>query len=579
MFKKLLIIFDTEDKKRLLYLFFLILFLTILDVFSIASLIPFLSILSSQEYLNNKYVIYLIENFNFVDESNFSKYTILLIIFTYFIKFLFTIIIIFRKNKILFQYYKKLSNKLMNIYLNTSYQNFMKDKIFKKINTLRGEVENFVSTLIDAIVIIVLETITILFIVTFLFYLYPKETSLIFLLLLFFGSIVAYFYQKKMKVYAALRLDEFNTFQKKILEGLNGFRDIKINNKEEFFLKNFDMSVYKVSNSLYKISNLMQTPRYVVEILSISILLVVMFFNINDLNNSNNNIVFLGIFAGASLRLLPSVNKLITYLNNLKYAIPILDQLIVDVKQNKPEIKYDSSKNIFRTNNRFKLIDVSFDYDDTKNYNDFIVKNINLEIKKGELIGLFGDTGSGKSTLIDIISGLLNPINGKILSDDIDISHHIHEWRSKIGYVSQFTYLLNDTIEKNIAFGEDQENIDKNKLLTSLKNSLIYEFVNSLKLKEKTIVGENGMSLSGGQKQRIGIARALYNNPPFLIFDESTNSLDEKTENEFMKNLLELKKEKSIIFVTHKLELLNNCDKVLVLKNQKLIELDKKNIN
>ena len=579
MFKKLLIIFDTEDKKRLLYLFFLILFLTILDVFSIASLIPFLSILSSQEYLNNKYVIYLIENFNFVDETNFSKYTILLIIFTYFIKFLFTIIIIFRKNKILFQYYKKLSNKLMNIYLNTSYQNFMKDKIFKKINTLRGEVENFVSTLIDAIVIIVLETITILFIVTFLFYLYPEETSLIFLLLLFFGSIVAYFYQKKMKVYAALRLDEFNTFQKKILEGLNGFRDIKINNKEEFFLKNFDVSVNKVSNSLYKISNLMQTPRYVVEILSISILLIVMFFNINDLNNTNNNIVFLGIFAGASLRLLPSVNKLITYLNNLKYAIPILDQLIVDIKQNKPEIKYNSNKNIFRTNNRFKLIDVSFDYDDTKNYNDFIVKNINLEIKKGELIGLFGDTGSGKSTLIDIISGLLNPINGKILSDDIDISHHIHEWRSKIGYVSQFTYLLNDTIEKNIAFGEDQENIDKNKLLTSLKNSLIYEFVNSLKLKEKTIVGENGMSLSGGQKQRIGIARALYNNPPFLIFDESTNSLDENTENEFMKNLLELKKEKSIIFVTHKLELLNNCDKVLVLKNQKLIELDKKNIN
>ena len=183
--------------KKTIVSIFLILFLTILDVFSIASLIPFLSILSSQEYLNNKYVIYVIDNFDFVNNSNFSKYTILLIIFTYFIKFFFTIIIIFRKNKILFQYYKKLSNKLMDIYLNTSYQNFMKDKIFKKINTLRGEVENFVSTLIDAIVIIVLEAVTILFIVTFLFYLYPKETSIIFCLLLFFGSIVAYFYQKK----------------------------------------------------------------------------------------------------------------------------------------------------------------------------------------------------------------------------------------------------------------------------------------------------------------------------------------------------------------------------------------------
>ncbi|WP_440938077.1 ATP-binding cassette domain-containing protein, partial [Candidatus Pelagibacter sp.] len=478
-----------------------------------------------------------------------------------------------------FQYYKKLSNKLMDIYLNTSYQNFMKDKIFKKINTLRGEVENFVSTLIDAIVIIVLEAVTILFIVTFLFYLYPKETSIIFCLLLFFGSIVAYFYQKKMKIYASLRLNEFNIFQKKILEGLNGFRDIKINNKEEFFLKNFDLSVSKVSNSLYKISNLMQTPRYVVEIFSINILLIVMFFNVNDLNDTNNNIVFLGIFAGAALRLLPSINKLITYLNNLKYAIPILDQLIIDVKKNKPEIKTDSNENIFKSQNHLKLVDINFDYDDTKNINDFIIKNISLEIKKGELIGLFGDTGSGKSTLIDIISGLLNPNNGKILLNDINISNHVHEWRNRIGYVSQFTYLLNDTIEKNIAFGVDQKNIDKDKLLTSLKNSLIYDFVNSLKLKEKTIIGENGVSLSGGQKQRIGIARALYNNPEFLIFDESTNSLDEKTENEFMKNLLELKKEKSIIFVTHKLELLKNCDKILYLKNQKLIELDKKNIN
>ena len=265
-------------------------------------------------------------------------------------------------------------------------------------------------------------------------------------------------------------------------------------------------------------------------------------------------------------------------MNNLKYAIPILDQLIIDVK-NKPEIKTGSNENIFKNQNHLKLVDINFDYDDTKNINDFIIKNISLEIKKGELIGLFGDTGSGKSTLIDIISGLLNPNNGKILLNDINISNHVHEWRNRIGYVSQFTYLLNDTIEKNIAFGVDQKNIDKDKLLTSLKNSLIYDFVNSLKLKEKTIIGENGVSLSGGQKQRIGIARALYNNPEFLIFDESTNSLDEKTENEFMKNLLELKKEKSIIFVTHKLELLKNCDKILYLKNQKLIELDKKNIN
>lgn len=578
LFKNLNKIFDLEDKKKLLYLFFLILFLTILDVFSIASLIPFLSALAGENYLNNKYIVNLIENYSFINESNFLSYAIVLIIFTYLIKFFFTIIIIFKKNKILFQFYKKISNKLMSVYLHTSYQNFIKDKIFKKINTLRGEVENFVSTLVDSIVIIVLELITIVFIVSFLFYLYPKETSLIFISLLIFGSITAYYYLKKVKIYASLRLEQFNALQKKILEGLNGFRDIKIKNKENFFLKSFDLSVNQVSFSLYKIANLMQTPRYVVEIFSISILLIVMLINIRDIDNSTNDIVFLGIFAGAALRLLPSVNKLLIYLNNLKYAVPILNQLINDIEKNRPEIKNKKNKSPIFNHNRLQLINVNYDYDDTKNTSNFIIKNLNLDLKKGELVGLFGDTGSGKSTLIDIISGLLKPKNGKVLSDGVDIHDHIHEWRNEIGYVSQFTYLLNDTIENNIAFGEDQKNIDNEKLNRSIKDSLIYDFIKSLKLKEKTVIGENGISLSGGQIQRIGIARALYNDPPFLIFDESTNSLDEKTEKEFIKNILRFKKEKLILFITHKLELLNNCDKILNLNDQKLIEIDKKDI-
>ena len=170
MLNKISFIFDKKDKKNLLILFILILFLTILDVFSIASLIPFLSVLSSNDYLTNDLVVSLFEKFQFIDEKNFKVFTILLIIFTYSIKFVFTLFIIFKKNKILFNYYHKISNKLMSIYLNTSYANFIKDKMYEKINTLKSEVENFVSTLIDAIVIIVLESVTIFLIILFLLY-------------------------------------------------------------------------------------------------------------------------------------------------------------------------------------------------------------------------------------------------------------------------------------------------------------------------------------------------------------------------------------------------------------------------
>ncbi len=467
----------------------------------------------------------------------------------------------------------------MGIYLHTSYSNSIKTKMYQKINTLSGEVENFVSTLVDAIVIIVLESLTITLIVLFLLYMYPTETLFIFTFLLFFCPLLIYFYQRKMKLLANDRLEHFNNLQKRILEGLNGFRDIKINNKENFFLSSFNKNVNSVSESLYKIANIMQTPRYLIEFVSICVLLIVMLINLDTFENNNNNIVFLGIFAGAALRLLPSINKLVVYTNNVKYAIPILNQIIDDIKNNSPEKIQKNAKNIFLDNKQIKLRNVFFDYNENKNKEEFILQDINFEINNKEFIGIFGDTGSGKSTLIDILSGLLKPSSGIIFSDNKDINEAVHSWRNNIGYVSQFTYLLNDTIEKNIAFGYNQENINENMLEKAMKNAVIYDFINSLPLKEKTIVGENGKSLSGGQIQRMGIARALYNNPSILIFDESTNSLDSNTEKEFMNILKELKNNKTIIFVTHKLELLNDCDKIFQTIDSRLKQVDIKNLS
>jgi ATP-binding cassette, subfamily B, bacterial PglK len=579
LLKKLSFVFDNKDKKKLFILFLLILILTILDVFSLASLIPFLSVLSSDAYLSDGFVISVFETFSFIDKSNFKKYTILLIIFTYAIKFIFTLIIIIKKNKILYDYYKKFSNKLMSIYLNTSYSNSIKTKMYKKINTLGGEVENFVSTLIDAIVVIVLELITIVLIFGFLFYMYPKETLFIFIFLIFFCPVVIFFYMNRMKLYASERLINFNKLQKKILEGLNGFRDIKINNKENFFLSSFSKNVSSVSESLYKISNVMQTPRYLIEFIAICILLLIMLINLDTFDKNNNNIIFLGLFAGAALRLLPSINRFVVYLNNVKYAVPILNQIIQDIKDHTPEENEKNPQNIFLDNKKIKFQNVFFDYNENNNKENFILQDVNFEINSEEFIGIFGNTGSGKSTLIDILSGLLKPSSGKIFSDSTDINDAVQSWRNNIGYVSQFTYLLNDTIEKNIAFGHNEENIDPNRLKNAMKDSVIYDFVNNLPQKEKTIIGENGKTLSGGQIQRMGIARALYKNSSILIFDESTNSLDLDTEKEFMSALKEIKRNKTIIFVTHKLELLDNCDKIFKIESNRLKQVDIKNLS
>ena len=231
---------------------------------------------------------------------------------------------------------------------------------------------------------------------------------------------------------------------------------------------------------------------------------------------------------------------------------------------NKNNIKYDLSKNI-------KLKNVNFKYNNSK---EFILKNINLDVSKNSKIGIIGKTGSGKSTLIDIISGLLKPTEGSIELDNkkIDIFDNSN-WMNKIGYVSQDIFLINDTIEKNIAFASNLSEIDTFKLNKSAKVAEIDKLIDKLPNKFKTLVGERGINLSGGEKQRISIARAMYNNPEILIFDEATSALDISTEELIFKTINNLDFDTTIIIVAHRLTTLKECDNIYELSNGSLKSL------
>ena len=313
-------------------------------------------------------------------------------------------------------------------------------------------------------------------------------------------------------------------------------------------------------------------PKYFLELIAIlCITLVIFTVLIFQSNNLEELINVIALFAAAAFRIMPSINRVIVSSNSIRFHLPSLD-VLYDVLTEIESYYSTPHKRIKEENinnfNTLNLKNVSFYYKDSSHQ---ILENINLEIKSNSIIGIIGKTGSGKSTLIDILTGLQEPQKGSVLlNNNQAIRDIITNFQRSIGYVSQEITLFDDTIKKNIAFLLENEHIEDKKIERATNLANLNEVINNLPLGLETIVGEKGIQLSGGQRQRIGIARALYNNPKILILDESTNSLDKVTEATILQDLKMLKKELIVIIITHKLEILNYCDETYMLKNKKL---------
>ena len=282
-----------------------------------------------------------------------------------------------------------------------------------------------------------------------------------------------------------------------------------------------------------------------------------------------NLVPSLALFGAAAFRMLPSSNKILLSLQKIKYSKSAIELIYEEIKNDynkKLTEKTDLSFNF----KKLSLKNLSFKYESA---NKFLFKDISLNISKGKIYGITGLTGSGKTTLADIIMCLNNKADGEILlNDSFDLDKYKNSWQKLIGYVPQGIYLLDDTIKNNIAFGEFSNDIDESTLLKSIKLAQLEKLISNLEKGYDTNIGENGSKLSGGQIQRIGIARALYTNPQILILDEITSSLDVNTEEEIINVIKNLKGEKTIILITHRLNMLKICDDVFELNDGLLIK-------
>ncbi len=564
---KIFLLLNKKEKFSFFTLIFLMIINSALEILGITSIIPIISIT-----INNDFSMF--EDLFFYDFLNtFSKSENFVLI-----SFLFVVLIFIFKNLFIafYNYFlsrfhsetaERLSNDIYSYYLNLDYKNYLKLSTSKLIYDTTEGVEIFRNTLLNASNFL-LETIVLLIITIFLIYLNPTSTIII-LLVLGILSIFFFMFFVKQNFYWGSEVKKSSTSRINILDtSYSSIKDVKIYAGESFFFKKFKI-VNNFVNKYQKIHLFfISLPKPFFEAFIVIILLTALYYFLQIKNISSDIIILnLAIFGVALFRIYPSIYRIAACFQKSNYGKAVLDEL--NILFSKKNLQKKSSTNSHKVKyskiNIIELKNINFNYE---NKDHQILKNLNLELKENQFVGIKGETGAGKSTLVDIISGLLKPDKGSFKVNGNNYLSLPENWHKNISYVPQNISLINDTLERNIALAINHNEIDRNRIKEVIELSNLSKFYQSNN--KDYILGEKGLQVSGGEKQRIGIARALYYNRDIYIFDEATNALDEATERNILSNLKNYLVNKIVIFISHKNSTLKFCDKIFTFSGGEL---------
>lgn len=566
-------LFSTFDKKRKSYtkfIFLIFLLVMVLELFSVALFIPFISFIVNTNIVDSKFYIFFMNNLN-LDFSFILSDIKYFIAFFFFIFLLKSILIIFcnwHKIGFVYKIRKYFTHNIFKKYLNSPYEIFIEKNSSEYLKNINYEI-NATSEGVLQILEFILEILVVIGIITFLFSYNFEVTSIIVLISIISIFLISHFTKNKVSNLGE-RVRIFEQFRlKNYLESFHLFKEIKIYKKEKEFLNRDLKFTSDFLNTDFLFRFIKSIPRVLLELLIISIFLILIFINL-DIENPINTLENLTVYAAAGYRIFPSTTRIISSLQSIKYALPSIRNIVHELELSKKSVLLENkNKNkkvkIKKFTNSIYFSNISFKY---RNTDEYILKNFNLRIDKNSIIGIKGKTGKGKSTIINLLSGLLYPSNGSIIIDDINYNDiDISSIHKLIGLVPQYIYLMDTSIKENITFlSADVTNDD---LESAVQNSSLKNFVEKLPDGLETIIGEKNNKISGGQAQRIGLARALIKKPQILILDEPTNALDSETESEILTNLTNLKNNLTVIIISHDDNALKICDNIIDLSLNK----------
>jgi ABC-type multidrug transport system fused ATPase/permease subunit len=470
--------------------------------------------------------------------------------------------------KFVFNNQKRLAVKMMECYMHQDYIFHVSKNVAELQRNVTSDVNGFFTVILNAMEFVAEFTVC-LFLCLFLFVQDAVTTFTVAGLIIVFGIFFTFVYKKVL-----VKKGEENRYlnaqtTKWILQSFSGIKEIKVANSEQFFINNYNKNYSKFAVLQREQSMLKFIPRPIMESVCICGLLGAFAIKMQFSGAQMSSFVStMAVFVVAAVRMLPSFNRITGNIGSMMFDKPAIDSVyhdLVDIEKliGKRKLSEEADTKIV-LNDRIKVEDISFHYPENE---EWVLNHANLVIEKNQSVALIGASGAGKTTMVDIILGLLEPQEGKITVDGIDIWKHMESWQQSIGYIPQSIYLMDDTIRANIAFGVPEGDINEEAMAEALREAQLDQFVESLPEGLDTVVGDRGVKLSGGQRQRIGIARALYRNPEVLILDEATSALDNDTEREVMEAIDGLHGQRTMIVIAHRLTTIRNCDAIYEVAN------------
>ena len=500
--------------------------------------------------------------FGMREDRQFFLALVIGLIILYLVKNIFLLWINYVQYTFIYNNQLRLSGRLIDCYLKKPYTYHLDKNSAEMVRNVMLDTERFFQMLLS-VFLMLSELLISLLLCVYLFTVDWFITVSVAVILGIFTAIYLLLFKNKAKEYGKINQIYDGKMHQSINQALGAVKDIKILHREKYFVDAFCGYGKKKMRAVRNNNVLGQAPKYVIETVCIGAILLVLVFKLYMGEDLSTMITQLAAFAVAAFKLLPSASKINNFANLIIFLKPSVDLIYRDIKDTEDMKSFELTDAVtdfeIKDADAISVTGLTYRYPHTEKD---VLKDVSLKIPLGYAVGLMGPTGAGKSTLADVILGILTPTSGTVCYGNMNVHEHPIKWSKKLAYIQQSIYLADETIRNNVAFGIDDDKIDEEKVWKALEEAQIKDFVKSLPEGLDTMVGERGVRLSGGQRQRIGIARALYDDPEILVLDEATSALDNETETAVMEAIDNLMGRKTLIIIAHRLTTLRNCQKI-----------------
>ncbi len=577
LFAKLNYIFDRKQKGQLFILAVLILIGGVFETLGVSMILPVVSVILSPEALHRNIAKFpglesVIGALGLNDDTKLACALLVLLILLFVVKNSYLLFLIYRQNTFITRARNDMISRVMREFLNRPYEDYLGADIPTVFRITDSDIPK-TFTLMLSLLSLCTELVVSLCLGVVLLFVNWQMTVLIIVVLLILTLISTKVLKPKLNTIGRRNQETQSRIAKWRLQAIYGLKDVKVLNRQDFFIRNYyeqgrigaDIDRdYTVLNSL---------PRLMIETVFMAVVMLYVLIYILRGGNATLLLPQLTAFAVAAMRIMPSANRINTYITTIAYNQFSLDFVYENLTES---MKTDKAMRAERAaiagpalhmEKEINLKDITFAYPDS---DVKIFNGANMVVKKGQSVGIMGPSGAGKSTIVDILLGLLHVQSGEILCDGSNIFSNYESWLAQIGYIPQSIYLVDESIRENIAFGIDADQIDDDRIWEVMEEAQLAEFVRTLPEGLDTKIGDRGVRLSGGQRQRIGIARALYHNPEILVFDEATSALDNETEAAVMEAINSFHGRKTMIIIAHRLNTIEKCDLIYEVKDEKI---------